>query len=338
MKARREESGRSRNVCFTVNNYDGLLDPATWPGCTYCIYSEEISDTGTPHLQGYAEFAGAKTWVSLHENPGLEGARFASRVGKQSEAIRYCLPSKKGVDGVVDPSHLAGPYIYGEPKKQGERTDLAGVAELCIAGASLEAVALHDPSAFMRYPSGISKFHAMMQRPRRPDEGTACWVLYGSGGVGKTTTALRLAEYIGNGRVFMLSNRKGSGLYWDNYKQGDIVVIDEFNGSRMLPTEFNRLIDKGPCPIPTHGGSIQFNSPLVIITTNVSPRQWWPNVSFQKSLRRRIGIWPIFRSLSWKPTKKPKLNGVSALMSHMVLPGDNDSIFRDMSDLNFWNK
>lgn len=47
----------AKNWCFTINNFT-LLDFSTisaWD-VSYAIYGEEVGDSGTPHLQGYAMF------------------------------------------------------------------------------------------------------------------------------------------------------------------------------------------------------------------------------------------------------------------------------------------
>lgn len=288
---------RCRNWCFTVNNYDALLDPSSWPSCTYCVYSEELSASGTAHLQGYVEFDRAVTLGFLKDLDGCDTAHWEPRRGSQAQAVAYC--SK-----VDDPTFLAGPYTFGALKAQGSRSDLALVADDLVRGASLKRIAMEHPSAFLRYSSGIIRFKAAVAAPRPDDQGTACFVFFGAGGSGKTSFALRLARFLG--KVYRVPEEKGSGLYWDGYEQGDVVIIDEFKGSRMRPTFFNGLIDKGPFQVPVHGGTCEFNSPLVIVTTNVHPHEWWPNVQFQHSLRRRITLWPIFRRLDLPSPKAPR--------------------------------
>jgi hypothetical protein len=229
------------------------------------------------------------------------------------------MPAK----GEGEPEHatyLGGPYEFGELKEQGKRSDLIAVADLCKQGDSLVSIADAYPSQFIRYHGGVTKYHAMCQPPRGLDEETVCFVFYGSGGAGKTSFALRLAQYLGP--VFRVAQAKGSGLYFDRYKQGDVVIIDEFKGSRMLPTFFNEMVDMGPFDVPVHGGSVPFNSKYVIITTNVHPKLWWPNVQFQHSLRRRIIMWPIFRNLAFIPKKRSRINGVSELMAYEKSPFD----------------
>lgn len=285
-------TARTRNVCFT--SWDPLqLDPTLWPHCTYASWQLELSPEGLRlHWQGYAEFDVAVTWTTLHTYDGFSNppARFAARHGTQAQAIAYTQKEETRVEG---------PWTWGEPKHQGQSVSLREVAASLQNGASLRDVALSHPAEMIKHAAGIRVYQHLTARPRGLDEKTLCFVLYGSGGSGKSSFAKKLAQYLGP-RIYCVPSAKGSGLYWDGYAQGDVVIIDEFKGNRMQPTEFNQLVDAGPHQVPIHGGTTEFNSKYIIITTNVNPKQWW-EIEYLYSLRRRIILWPIFRNLSYRP-------------------------------------
>ncbi len=286
--------GRYRNWVFTVNNPDTLLDPSEWPKATYVIYSEEVSESGTHHFQGYLELSGAHPLDYIKGFDGLERAHLEQRRGTQAQAIAYARKTD-------DTTFIDGPYVWGNPKAQGERTDLNLVNAMVHEGATLRTIAEENPVAYIKFHGGISKLHAMMQPKRRPKEKPTCFVFFGAGGTGKTTFASLLASYLAP-RSFSLAMPKGSGTYWDGYEQGDAVIINEFNGSRCSPQFFNSLVDGGAFSVPIHGGSVEFNSPVIIITTNVHPGFWW-RTNLKHSLMRRIVLFPTFRRLDgpcWK--------------------------------------
>lgn len=283
----------AKAYCFTVNNYRSLLDPLLWPDCVFCIYQEEVGDKLTPHLQGYVAFSVRVTMVKLHTYAGLARARFESARGSGPENVIYCTKAE---------GRLGGPYEFGDVNlcpSPGSRSDLKLVASDIRAGHGLKRIAEDHPSHFIRYHSGISKMVTMFA-PRRK-ELTICLVLFGSGGAGKTTLAGCLARCLAGdvsssdaGRAppdpYYVPEQKGSGLYFDGYQQRSVVIIEEFKGNRMTPTFFNQLIDAKPFQVPIHGGVTEFDSKYVIITTNVYPSQWWPNVVYMASLQRRIVI------------------------------------------------
>lgn len=295
-------SNRTRNICFT--SWDPLqLDPSIWPDCTYCIWQRELSAANNRrpngghrlHWQGYAEFSRAVSWGTLHLLDGFANppAHFEARRGSQKQAIAYCSKEDTRVEG---------PFTWGEPKHQGQSVELLQAASSLSSGKSMLEVARENPVEVIRFASGLTKFQLLVQPTRSSDQKTVCFVFYGAGGTGKSTFARKLASFLGP-RTYHVPSPKGSGLYWDGYSQGDVVIIDEFKGNRMTPTEFNQLVDAGPHQVPVHGGTFQFNSKYIIITTNVNPLKWW-DIEFMYSLKRRIVLWPIFRRLSYNPKKK----------------------------------
>ncbi len=280
--------GRYRNWVFTLNNPEGLLDPSLWPRASYCIYSEEVGETGTHHFQGYIELNGAHPLSTVKDFGGLEGAHLEPRRGTQQQATAYAYKP-------THPTFIDGPYVWGTIKAQGKRVDLEDVAKMVGEGASLAVIAAEHPSTFIKFHSGITKFQ-LLHQPTRPDDyRPACLVFFGPGGSGKSTFATKIARYLGNS-IYRLPMSKGSGTYWDKYQQGDIVIVDEMNGNRFTPSFLNSLLDGGAFQVPTHGGSTEFNSPYILITTNIHPKYWW-RTAFKHSLLRRLTIFPTFRRL-----------------------------------------
>lgn len=299
-------TSRARAWVFTWNNPPGQPDPDLLANCTYFVYQGEVGESGTYHFQGYLEVKNPVRLATI--TAFMPGCHAEPRRGTAAQARTYATKEDTRADG---------PYEWGTISSQGARSDLHAAAALLTDGTSLKRVAEEYPAQFIRYSAGFTRFKALVTPPRGDDEGTACFVFFGAGGTGKTSFALRLARYLSPGLgVFRVPEEKGSGLYWDGYEPGQCVIIDEFKGSRMRPTFFNQLVDKGPMSVPVHGGTVVFNSPLIIITTNVHPKDWWPNVEFQRSLRRRITLWPIFRRLDRAPRARSQLcvPGLSPLL------------------------
>lgn len=270
---------RAKNWVFTLNNYAGLIDPELFPELGYCIYQEEVGESGTPHLQGYLMFERQLYMTQLQKLDGLEGAHFEVAKGSVADNVRYC--SK-------DEGRLGGPYEHGarpEGPTQGARNDLMAVKRAIDAGTTTETLYEEHFKEMVRH----SKFFHAYKRFKTPQRNhqMTVFLFIGSAGTGKTRTATTLASMLGT--VFMVPPTKGSGLYWDDYDQQDTVIIDEMDGNRMSPTFFNLLLDRYPLTVPVHGGAgHQFNSKNIIICTNYHPKYWWKTKPNMDAIWRRI--------------------------------------------------
>lgn len=135
---------KSRNYCFTFNNYDGLPD-LDHEFVRYSIYQEEIGEEGTPHLQGYIELTKPMRITAIIElnNWALHGAYLASRRGTQKQAIDYCRKR--------DETYLDGPYEFGSPARQGERQDLKDFTNSIKAKSTMKELLEEHTTEFYKY-------------------------------------------------------------------------------------------------------------------------------------------------------------------------------------------
>lgn len=87
---------RSRKWCFTLNNYtDDEYDTMTQVlSSEKFIVGKEIGEQGTPHLQGYVEFANARSFASIKKLIG-DRAHIEVARGTTKQNVTYC--SKDGV-------------------------------------------------------------------------------------------------------------------------------------------------------------------------------------------------------------------------------------------------
>ena len=87
---------RSRNFCFTWNNYtDESKSVLTALKCKYIVYGEEVAPTtGTPHLQGFVVLNHQATLSSVSKK--LKGAHIEIMKGTIDHSECYCRK-----DGIV---------------------------------------------------------------------------------------------------------------------------------------------------------------------------------------------------------------------------------------------
>nr|WAE42741.1 MAG: replication associated protein [Cressdnaviricota sp.] len=301
---------RARTLCFT--SWDPLqLDPTVWVGCTYAVWQLECApDTGRLHWQGYAEFDKAMRYSTLHTYDGFANppAHFEPRAGTQAQAIAYC--SKED-------SRVEGPWTFGEPKQQGQRTDLEAMRADIDRGHSLKQVSKDHFPVWIKYPSAVKTYQAL-QAPDRTDVPSVL-VILGTTGCGKS----RLAR-----ALFPNAYWKPNFDYWENYQYEEVVVLDEFYGHKMQYTDLLQLLDSTPLLVNVKGASAKMVSTTIVFTSNQHPRYWYSAETLQKHcgggydespLKRRLDEFAAIRYLT------PVPNGVT-----LVLPssGINPAIRR----------
>ena len=92
-------------------------------------------------------------------------------------------------------------------------------------------------------------------------------IFAGPTGVGKSVLAREIAGEEGY--------YKSSGVWWQDYKQQQIVVVDMFDGKDVTYNELLKLADHMPYRVEVKFGSAIFNSAFTIITSNECPADWY---------------------------------------------------------------
>jgi len=256
------------NYVFTWNNPDMNAEPPNvWPDVKYAIWQYEVGEQGTPHYQGYVMFTKKRSIKQLVESLP-EGIHWAARRGSHAQARDYA--SKED-------SRVYGPWTTGEEPKQGERTDLASVAEY-VKDHTMAEVAEAFPSQFIRYEKGITSYKNIMTPDR--SELTKLIIYWGPPLTGKSTHVKTTYP-----NAFWLKRGRTGEPWWDGYDGQDTVVIDEFYGWIGVDT-MSRLVDFTPYYVEHKGKSVKFTSKLIVIISNKSPEDWWHCELY--GMRRRL--------------------------------------------------
>lgn len=237
-----------------------LLDWDLFPDyCSYLVYQRELCpDTNREHFQGYLELNTPRPFTSLQRDcPQLATAHFERRRGTQAQAIAYCSKVDTRIDG-------EGPWEFGDRKAQGQRADLAAVKATIDSGASMKRVSEDHFTEFVKYERSFRSYKRLHTVQRH-------WpmqlILYlGPSGTGKTR-AVRAR--------FPEAYWKPHGKWWDQYDGEEVVVIDEMYGSSFPYTELLRLFDRYPHAVECKGGTIEFSSKIIVMTSNQEPEDWY---------------------------------------------------------------
>jgi len=289
-----EEGPRVRNICFTINGEDLLLlDPMhpTWSHVKFLIYQREL---GThEHFQGYLELDQQVTFAKLHTFEGLEGAHFERRRGTAKQARHYCEKPVAGCDceacraETAHPTKIDGPWLFGEMSAQGQRAELLEIKRELDRGMPLKRVQDGYFPEWVRFHKSFTEYRRGSTLPR--DFKTKVALFIGPPGVGKSTL-MKVIARVNGWSAYKVPAKKGSGLYFDDYDNQDVLILDEFSGATCPPEFFNLIADEHECVLPVHGGAgHQMVSKYLFIGSNYAPKFWWKHrspIQLKQTLRR----------------------------------------------------
>lgn len=266
---------KSKRWCFTLNNYteDELQTLHTLvetnSSVSLVLFGLEIAPTtGTPHIQGYIEIKDrkgiryVKSLISRRVN-----VRKADGTYEQNKA--YCSKNNDF-------------YEYGVPiPTRGARTDLTTVKELIEQGTPEKDIADQYFGIWARYHKSFQRYRALLNSSTRtsPTETTVYW---GSTGTGKTRMVYAQCAGV---PIFT----PGDYEWFDGYENHEVVLFDDYRGE--YPIQFLlKLLDRYPMNVKVKGSFVTWNPKRVFITSNITPREWYPNADNETwcALRRRL--------------------------------------------------
>lgn len=291
-------TGRYRRWCFTWNNYTDdqveNLSTIDKDRCDYIIFGrEEAPETGTPHLQGYIEFAKAMTMGQCKTaldpiNKGKSTVNVRQALGTHDENTKYCSKADANAVEVIHTVKKAG--------KSEDPSVWQSILALINTGADYNQVLQAFPASAMKFSSGIKtaiasvssttmtkqlldRYDDMPLRPWQsalvkevsfpPDDRKVIWYVDLEGNAGKTIIS-----------KYLLATRKGA--YFTNGRSTDIACA--YNGEPIVVFDFARTteerinyqaiesIKNGIMFSPKYESRTKvFNSPWVIVMANFPP-------------------------------------------------------------------
>ncbi|AAR83499.1 Rep-like protein [Canarypox virus] len=293
---------RSRNFIFVLNNYEEEeYRKLTEIDCVYMIIGKEIDNNGIPYLQGYIEFNNLKT---LHGLKSINSRIYwEPRCVTQEQAINYC--KKKGN------------YIeFGERKRQGRKKDinedmdtdtdtcykkgrkkivnfnLKRAYKILEDKGSMKEVIKIKPS--IHVIKAAEKWVTWMDKERN-EKPEVIWI-FGESESGKTI----LAKQMSQGKKTYWKNKS---KWWNGYDKEEVCIIDDLRSRDMIFTQLLRLLDRYPYKVEFKGGSREFNSKIIIITSIKDPSRVYKNIECEtyQQIKRRID-----RIILCKKDQEPK--------------------------------
>lgn len=298
---------RFKYWCFTVNNYSETdvmkLRIYAEEKCRYIVFGREQGEKKkTKHLQGYLQLTKVMAGTSIKNQSKVMTIWLHPANGSGTEARDYCLKE--------DPEAYQWGDFMDHPRRDKDtgriRSTSAGtkastqqwhaLKDDIMKGSTELQMMKKYPHLYYKHHSGISKGIAIANKIPRRTEKTCVHVLVGPAGVGKTTAA---QEMVGPDGYWYDSPNK---IWWTGYTGQSSVVFDDFHGNYPFDN-IKKLTDKYPLQVPVHNGMVNFNSKLLVITTNEFPSQW-----YRKEVLQTHGMNALYRRINvlqhWSETEK----------------------------------
>lgn len=244
----------------------------------YACQWEIAPTTGRLHIHAFIVFANPRTFAGVERD--ILNAFGPSKIKYVTDIISaYEYVTKTE-------TRAAGPLFYPEPWRprgsQGARTDITNAVVTLRNGGWDELIDVHTDT-FVKYHAGFQKVRESFERrQRRARRFVRVWTLWGASGVGKTSAAFKLAP-----DLFRLSlPGRGEPTWFCGYMGESVLLLDDYYGQLSL-SHFLHICDGWPFRLNVKGGSAWANYERVIITSNVAPQDWYPNLeTFKEDLQQ----------------------------------------------------
>lgn len=280
---------KSRSYCFTYNNYDeGGIARIQALQTKYLVFGKEVGESGTPHLQGLVVFSNARSVTAVRKL--LVGCH----VEVAKDAVKAAVYCKKGVQahsewselGVDGPDYGKEADIYergAAPMSQAEKGE-ANKERWKRAFESAKAGEFDEIDADIRlkYFGTIKRIRAEYQNELPSMEKLDFHWFVGTTGTGKSKTARE--KYPG-------AYIKNTNKWWDGYVDQDVVIIDEWDPNHnVLASYLKKWADHHPFQAEVKGGSIVARPKTIVITSNYTIKECFPNRGDWEPLERRFTV------------------------------------------------
>lgn len=258
-----------RCFVFTLNNYShedlNRLRGSVGAGkaFSYLLFGIEVGESGTPHLQGYAELCKKSRFGTV---AGMFKWHIEHRNGTVQQACDYCRKT-----GVFEE--------YGVMRVQGARGDLDAARAAFHEGGMREVVRRGNAQAIR-----VAEKYAMYCEAVRDFKPTVTW-LWGPSGVGKSRLAREMMEKEVGTDYFTTSDKK----WFCGYDGHEGLIMDDWRTEDHA--QFIRLLallDRYECRVEYKGGSRQLLARVIIVTSILPPEHCIPAGEPAEQLLRRI--------------------------------------------------
>lgn len=270
---------RNRNWTLTLNNPtddERALLMAIPPGLVkYLIATDEVGESGTPHIQAYVSFHNAKTLTAVKKLLGSDRWHLERRRGSHYEAAAYCWKENEPFFEIGD-----------RPVDEAPLNQWEDIRSMIDAGANEYEIAWKYPGTYAKACTGIQRMIGLRDQQRMNEwRDVNVTYLWGDPGVGKTRSVIDKH----GADVYRVSNYKNP---FDGYRGQPVILFEEFRSS--LPIEDMLIyLDGYICTLPSRYADKVGTYTEVYLATNIPLDEQYPNMQVSQpatyaALLRRI--------------------------------------------------
>lgn len=286
---RRDRGARTRFWCFTSFMGDDWSPNFDEKVVRYVVYQRECcAETKKKHYQGYIELFENLRMGQVKKILGDEKCHLEPRRGSRTAARDYC---QKFATRILGTQVCFGTWRVDPSRKRKLCDMLARKADGTYV--SLDDLIEESPVSYVRFSRGLDKLDARRKRKlAKVFRKVKVLVYVGPTGSGKTRKACSFPNH------FKKPFSCGTSIWFDNYNDEKVLIIDDFYGDIKYGTLL-QILDGYELQLPVKGAYVWAMWTTVIITSNVGPDQWYskafPNGASPALLRRitRIVHFPI---------------------------------------------
>lgn len=236
---------------------------------SYCCFGpiEWTEENKKPHFHMFICWTGSKKFSTIIKvTPSkyyhIDDAKTVA------EAIEYCI--KSNPDDVLE---------FGEPPKQGERTDLKKL--IADNNHNINEIIFNNPEIYQRYKNGIEKSCELLEQLDNFDkwcETEEIEIEYhlGSSRCGKTYALQQICKQVKKAGVCAWILQHLNGEFYkiigrsNTNKNPEVIVLNEFRDSKMPIDTFLELLE-GKGTIPCKGGDINCIGIKKVLIASIIP-------------------------------------------------------------------
>lgn len=255
-----KQQSRYRNVVFTLNNPCVEEWDHIWAGTefSYLVMGKEFGESGTPHIQGYAEFTMQQRFNSVKRILGKR-SWFQPRFGSPKQASDYC----KEDGNFTERGRLSVP---------GSASVIADYRDQITTGVHVDTITMEQPHIYHQYGRVLNRVQTLHYRGMKREWMTKGIWYYGPTGTGKSYTALK--DYSVDTHYVWPND----GMWCDGYRGQEIVIINDYRGTmaELQYQDLLNMVDWTPYWVRRRGEEpIPFLAKTVIVTSSMSPVELW---------------------------------------------------------------